>query len=113
MTTLNPEAMTAAEIDAMLATLRKAKKDAREAENARYAELARELVETLLLEHDVEPSEYSDRVGYSTQNLSIEIEGRTYTFYVALKDVKASEERKAAIDAGTVTLKKRAKKDED
>lgn len=110
MTTLSPETMTAAEASALMAQLRKVVKDAREQENARYSELARDLIETVLSEHPVEASEYSERVGHSTQNLTIEVEGRTYTFYVAIKDVQASEERKQAIEDGTVTLKKRKPK---
>lgn len=110
MTTLSPETMTAAEAAALMVQLRKVVKDAREQENARYSELAREMIETVLSEHPVEASEYSERVGHSTQNLTIEVEGRTYTFYVSIKDVQASEERKAAIEAGTVTLKKRKPK---
>ena len=110
MTTLSPENMTAAEITALMKQLRDVQKVAREAESARYSELAREFLETVLAEHGVEPSDYSERVGHSTQNLSIEVDGRAYTFYVAIKDVKASEERKAAIDTGAVTLKKREPK---
>lgn len=111
MTAVNFEAMTGAEIDAALAALRKIKKDVKDAANARYAELSRELVETLLTEHDLTPSEYSARVGLSTPNLTLDIEGRTYTFYVSIKDVKASEERALAVKNGTVVLKKKSASD--
>lgn len=116
MTALNFEAMTTAEIEQALAALRKIKKDTKDATNARYAELARDLVETVLVENGVTASESSNRVGVSTQNLTIEVDGRTYTFYVSLKDVKASEERAEAIKNGTVVLKKKStdeKKSED
>lgn len=110
MTTLNPETMTTAEISALMAQLRAVQKDARDAENARYSELARPLIETVLSEHTVEASEFSERVGHSTQNLTIEVEGRTYTFYVAIKDVAATAARKEDVEAGRVTLKKREPK---
>lgn len=114
MTALNFEAMTVNEIEQALAALRKIKKDTKDATNARYAELARDLVETVLVENTVTASESSNRVGVSTQNLTIEVDGRTYTFYVSLKDVKASEERADAIKNGTVVLKKKAStKDND
>lgn len=110
MTVLNFEDMSTAELDAALALVRDAKKKAQNAENARYAEKGRDLVETILSEQGVEASEYSERVGVSSSSLPITIDGKDYTFYVSIKDVTATEKRAKAVKDGKVTLKKRATK---
>lgn len=99
--------MTAAEREALLAQLRDIKKQARDAEAERYSEMLRDFVETILLEQEMLPSDYSSRVGYSTPSLSLEIDGRQYTFYVSLKDVEASKDREEQIALGNVVLKKK------
>lgn len=109
-TALDFETMPIADLDAALALIRDAKKKAQDAENAKYAELGRELVETIISEQGVEASEYSERVGVSSSSLPVVIDGRKYTFYVSIKDVTATEERAQAVKDGTVTLKKRAPK---
>ena len=104
------EGMSVVEMDAILKALRETKKNVQGAENARYAELGRPLVETLITEHGVEASEYSSRVGVSSSSLPITIDGKEYTYYVSIKDVKASEKREKDVESGKVVLKKRAKK---
>lgn len=113
MTVLEFEGKSAADLNAIMAAVRDAKKKAQDAENARYAEFGRELVEAMLTEQGVEASEYSERVGVSSSSLPITIDGKPYTFYVSIKDVKASEKRAAEVKSGKVTLKKRAPKKGD
>ena len=110
MTTMNFEAMTDAEVSAALAALRTIKKNNTEVKKNRWSELGRELVETVVTESGTTASEYSERVGVSTPTLMVEIEGREYTYYVSIKDVKASEDRADAIERGEVTLKKKKSK---
>lgn len=100
------EGMSLAEINDVMKALSAAKKTAQDAEKARYAELGRELVETVLTEQPCEPSPTSTRVGRSTSSLPIEVDGRTYTFYISIKDVAASEQREKDVESGAVVLEK-------
>lgn len=98
--------MGTADLAASQANIAAQKKRAQEAERARYAELGRDLVETVLTEQPCEPSPTSARVGRSTSSLPIEFNGRKFTYYISIKDVEASEQREKDVEAGLIVLEK-------
>jgi hypothetical protein len=106
MSMLTFEGKSTAELDALMAQMKAAKAKAKSAESARYAEKARDLIETIISELGVAESPTSPRVGRSTSNLEIEVDGKKYTFYVSVKDVAATEAREKAVEAGTLVLEK-------